>query len=97
MFRITSHIDDGEIVLKLEGCLAGVCVQELDACWREATKAHGPRPVRLDLREVCHVDDAGRELMMSMHRARVRFMTRGCVMPELVREIAQSAGGNGRN
>jgi hypothetical protein len=47
MFRITSFIEDGEIVLKLEGCLAGACVDELDSCWRAA---RGPLPVRVDLR-----------------------------------------------
>ncbi len=94
MFRITSFIEDGEIVLKLEGCLAGACVAELDSCWRAA---RGARPVRVDLREVCHVDAAGRQLLMSMYQARVRLMTRGCVMPELVREIAQSVDGGGRN
>ena len=94
MFRITSFIEDGEIVLKLEGCLAGAGVLALESCWRSAV---GTLPVRADLREVCHVDAAGRELLMSMYRAGVRLMTRGCVMPELVREIAQSVEGGGRN
>jgi hypothetical protein len=94
MFRITSLIEDGEIVLKLEGCLAGAYVQELDSCWRSAS---GTLPVRVDLREVCHVDAGGRQLLMSMYRARVRLITRGCVMPELVREIAQSVDGGGRD
>jgi anti-anti-sigma regulatory factor len=94
MFRITSFFEDGETVLKLEGCLAGAAVQELDSCWRAVP---GTFPVRVDLREVCHVDDAGRELLMSMYRARVRLITRGCVMPELVREIAQSVDGGGRS
>ena len=90
MFRITSLIEDGEIVLKIEGCLAGPGVHELDSCWRASP---GTLPVRVDLREVCHVDAAGRQLLMSMYRARVRLITRGCVMPELVREIAQSVDG----
>ena len=94
MFRITSRIEDGEIVLKLEGCLAGAGVQELDACWR-ATR--DTRCVRVDLREVCHVDAAGERLLMSMYRARVRLITRGCVMPELVREIAELVDGGGRS
>ena len=93
MFRITSLIEDGEIVVKLEGCLAGACVPELESCWRAARGL----PVRVDLREVCHVDAAGRELLMSMYRARVRLMTRGCVMPELVREIARSVDDGARS
>lgn len=94
MFRITSLIEDGEIVLKLEGSLRGPCVQELESCWRAA---EGVLPVRVDLREVCHVDARGRELLMSMYRARVRLITRGCVLPELVREIAQSVDEGGRS
>ena len=94
MFRITSSIEDGEIVLKLEGRLAGACVQELESCWRSAG---GTLPVRVDLREVCHVDAAGQQLLMSMYGARVRLMTRGCVMPELVREIARSIDGGARS
>jgi anti-anti-sigma regulatory factor len=94
MFRITSLIEDGEVVVKLEGCLAGACVPELESCWRAAP---GALPVRVDLREVCHVDAAGRELLMSMYRARVRLMTRGCVMPELVREIARSVDDRARS
>jgi anti-anti-sigma regulatory factor len=94
MFRITSFIEDGEIVVKLEGCLAGAGVEELESCWRSA---RGTLPVRVDLREVCHVDAAGRQLLMSMYRARVRLMTRGCVMPELVREIARSVDDGARS
>lgn len=94
MFRITSRIDDGEVVVKLEGCLAGAGVQELEACWRATRDA---RSVRVDLREVCHVDAAGEQLLMSMYRARVRLVTRGCVVPELVREIAQQVDGGGRS
>lgn len=94
MFRITSLIENGEFILRLEGCLAGAGVRELESCWRAA---EGTLPVRVDLREVWHVDAAGQDLLMSMYRARVRLMTRGCVMPELVREIARSVDGGGRS
>jgi ABC-type transporter Mla MlaB component len=97
MFRITSHIRDGEFVLKLEGCLAGAWVRELDACWRETSKTAAGTRIRVDLTDVCHVDAAGRALMTVMYRAGVRYTARGCVMPELVREIAQSAEPRQRN
>jgi ABC-type transporter Mla MlaB component len=92
MFRITSHTNDDEFVLKLEGCLEGEAVRELHGCWRDASRISGRR-VRVDLREVCHIDDAGVELMMVMYRAGSRFMTKGCFMPELVREISEAIGG----
>ncbi len=90
MFRITSRTENDEFVLKLEGCLAGAWVTELEACWREAHRLTGAR-LRVDLTDVCHVDAAGRELMTLMYLAGAVFVTRGCVMPELVREISKTA------
>jgi anti-anti-sigma regulatory factor len=90
MFRITTQTADDDLVMKLEGCLAGPWVRELDNCWRDVmTRTHG-RVVRIDLTAVCHVDAAGRELMALMHRAGAQFVTKGCVMPEVVREISES-------
>jgi hypothetical protein len=86
----------GEFVLKLEGCLLGAWVKELEACWRDATATLDGRRVWADLTDVHSVDEAGRQLLALMHRAGVRFMTRGCFMPELVREIAESAEGVSR-
>lgn len=92
MFRITTQTADDELVMKLEGCLAGPWVLELDTCWRDAVRTLDGRGMRVDLTAVCHVDEAGRALMARMYRAGARFVTRGCVMPELVREISESAG-----
>jgi hypothetical protein len=89
MFRITTHSANGELVMKLEGCLEGPVVPELEACWRQVGDPSGGRRVRLDLVEVCHVDAAGRELLGRMCRAGIAFTARGCVMPELMKEIAQ--------
>lgn len=88
MFRITTQTVNGELVLKLEGCLTGPCVQELQTCWRAAVKTLG---VRVDLTAVWRVDAAGRDLLAEMHCAGAHFVTRGCVMPEVVREISESA------
>ena len=85
MFRITSHIED-ELVVKVEGCLAGACVAALATYWRDATLTG--LGVRLDLTDVCHIDRDGRVLMARMHDAGVHFVARGCAMRELVREIA---------
>jgi hypothetical protein len=92
MLRITSRVQDEGHVLKVEGCLYGAWVQELAACWRQTGAALHGRPLLLDVREVCHVDESGRELMTAMARAGVRFLAKGCVMPEVVREISESIG-----
>jgi hypothetical protein len=96
MFRITSE-SEGDPVLKVEGCLAGPCVPELEACWRELSARVNGRTLGLDLRDVCHVDEAGRELMTRMYLAGVEFTARGCAITELVREIAASVAPLGRD
>jgi len=93
MLRITIQRADDDVVMKLEGWLAGPWVDELEACWCQARTAGGGR-VRVDLRSVCQVDAAGRELMTRMHRAGAAFVASGCVMPEVVREVTESARGD---
>jgi ABC-type transporter Mla MlaB component len=90
MLRITPHPFGDEYMLKLEGCLAGAWVPELAACWHSVAATTPGRRVRVDLSDVCHVDEAGRALMTTMYRAGVRFVATGFVMPEIVREISQS-------
>jgi ABC-type transporter Mla MlaB component len=97
MFRITSHIDGDEIVLTVEGCLMGAWVHELDACWMRAAAWLPGRRIRVDLSDVWHVDDAGTALMTAMYRAGVDLVTKGCVMPEIVREIAEAIDAPRRN
>lgn len=90
MLRITPTLAGDECVLKLEGCLAGAWVPELAGSWRKVMASSGHRRVRVDLTDVCHVDEAGRTLMTTMYRAGVQFTATGFVMPELVREISQA-------
>jgi hypothetical protein len=92
MFRITTQTADDRLVLKLEGCLTGPWVPELDTCWRAAVEAVGGQRISVDLTAVWRVDAAGRELMTRMYGAGARFVTRGCLMPEVVREISACCG-----
>ena len=91
MFRITLHDSADVLVMKLEGCLAGPWVRETYEYWMQLGEMRNDRPVHVDLRGVCHVDDEGRKLMTLMHLAGVEFMTSGCVLPEVVREISAAA------
>ena len=92
MFRVTTRIENGDLVVKVEGSLAEPWVRELEACWRETVPVPGAARVTVDLTAVCHVDDSGRVLMERMYRDGASFIARGCVMPEVVREIAEAAG-----
>lgn len=87
MLRITTLYADGRLVLKLEGRFLAPWVKELDACWRGAVSA-GARSIWVDLSDVSLVDAAGEEQLTRMYLAGVRLLARGCVMHELVQEIA---------
>jgi ABC-type transporter Mla MlaB component len=91
MFRITTNGMDGELVLTLEGYLTGPWVQELAICWRQVVEAAPGAQLRVDLTGLWRVDAGGRELLTAMHRAGARLVAKGCVMPVLVREIAETA------
>lgn len=91
MLRITHHTTGDDVVLKLEGSLAGPWVRELAACWHEALSSEGHARLRVDLTDVSHVDAEGQDLMTLMYLAGARFVARGCVMPEILREISEQA------
>jgi anti-anti-sigma regulatory factor len=91
MLRITTLRAGGRVVLKLEGRFSAPWVNELDACWRAVADA-STEPAWVDLTDVSIVDAAGQEQLERMHRAGVRFVTRGCFMRELVRELARRRG-----
>ncbi|MCL4811840.1 MAG: hypothetical protein KJ061_05100 [Vicinamibacteraceae bacterium] len=87
MLRITPQRDAARLVFKLEGHLAGPWVAEVADCWRAAIAAGEPH-IWVDLSGVCHVDLAGRRLLGHMHRSGVGFVTQGCEMRELLREVS---------
>jgi ABC-type transporter Mla MlaB component len=87
MLRITTQQTAGELVMKLEGCVAGAWVDELSACWTAAT-TNITSATLVDLSAVYWVDASGRRLLAEMHRGGARFLTSGCFMRELIREIS---------
>jgi anti-anti-sigma regulatory factor len=97
MLRISTQISPEKFGLKLEGWLTTAWVDELDTCWRAATNSVGTRRIVVDLSDVQYVDESGRDLLTDMYRAGVRFVAKGCVMPELVREISAASELVGRS
>lgn len=87
MLRITEQRAADRIVLRLEGRLSGDWVRQVDWSWRAAETSRHGASIWIDLTDVCRVDTAGEALLARMHRAGVRFVTRGCAMRELVHEI----------
>jgi len=66
MMRITRQQDGETITLKIEGCLAGELVDEMNRCWDEVKTDARQRAIRIDLTDVTFIDAAGRELLAQM-------------------------------
>jgi anti-anti-sigma regulatory factor len=87
VFRLTEHSSRDRLVLKLEGRCSSEVVEALQASWVTARLQAAGRPIWIDLTDVLLVDAAARAQLARMHLAGARFVSRGCLMRELVREI----------
>ena len=66
--RLTIHqVDAKQVVLKIEGRIAGPHVSVLHQAWMELTPSLGERRLVVDLRGVMHVDEPGRSLLADIH------------------------------
>jgi anti-anti-sigma regulatory factor len=90
MFRLTEHCTSGGLVLKLEGRCSRDVLGELEAGWQSAADRAGGHGICIDVSDLLVVDDAGRERLARMHAAGARFVSRGCLMRELIRQITQT-------
>ena len=86
MLKITRRDEGGTAVIQVEGKLAGPWVKELESFWRSAG-AEQTKPVRVDLTAVSFIDEAGEELLRTMHQERVELRARGCFTRCLVQTI----------
>jgi anti-anti-sigma regulatory factor len=87
MFRLTEYADTDRLVLTLEGRCSAEVVDELIASWVAARLKAAGRPIWIDLSDVLHVDPAAMAQLGRMHLAGACFVSRGCLMRELVRQI----------
>jgi len=87
MLKITIQTDATGTVFELEGKLAGPWVQELEGCWRRAVIPE--QPLRVMLKAVTFIDDAGRTLLIEMHRQGAELAAEGCMTRAIVEEVAR--------
>jgi len=87
MFRLTEHAASDRLVLKLEGRCSSDVVDELVGSWVSARLKAAGRPIWIDLSDVLHVDPIAMAQLGRMHLAGACFVSRGCLMHELVRQI----------
>jgi anti-anti-sigma regulatory factor len=90
MIRIQMKELDGQLVLQVEGRLAGAFELELlKDCWQEAHAKQPGRKISVDLKSVTCIDQAGRRLLQSMHRSGVAFVGAGLSTQDILEQVME--------
>lgn len=82
--KIETREVSGQIVLQIEGRLAGAFVPELERCWQSAGAERPGRKIALDLKGVTCVDRSGRRLLQSMRAQGVDLLRAGMAIQDLL-------------
>jgi ABC-type transporter Mla MlaB component len=88
MLRVTTE-NEGELLLRLEGKLAGPHVEVVRECWERQLALAGGRAVRVDLRGLTCVDAAGKACLADMSTRGAQFIARDCLTKAMVAEISE--------
>jgi len=94
MLKITTNRESEFTTFELEGKLAGPWVSELEKAWRAAESAASAAKIRVRLRSVSYIDDAGKDLLVRMHREGVEMVAVGCMTRAIVAEIKAGQRGS---
>lgn len=86
MMKIQMKELDGQLILQVEGRLAGAFVPELENCWQAARATQPNREISVDLKSVTCIDRAGRYLLQSMHSNGVSFLRAGLAVQDILEQ-----------
>lgn len=89
MLKITVNSELEEVLMKLEGELAGTWVGDLEQCWQTTRASFAAKRACLDLTGVTRVDDAGRYLLALIHGSGARMVSAGVEMKDLLESICR--------
>jgi hypothetical protein len=87
MLKITTQADKAGTIFELEGRLTGPWVGELEASWRQNPVSN--QPAKVVLKTVTFIDEAGRKLLVEMHRQGVELVAQGCMTKAIIEEIVR--------
>jgi len=90
MMKIQMKELDDQLVLQVEGRLAGAFVPELEKCWRTARANLPDRKISVDLKSVTCIDRSGRYLLQLMSGSGVSFLRAGLAIHDILEEIMGS-------
>ncbi|MBZ5619753.1 MAG: hypothetical protein LAQ69_13665 [Acidobacteriia bacterium] len=83
-----SELDD-QLILRVEGRLAGAFVPELENCWKAARTSRPSRKIAVDLKSVTCIDRAGRYLLELMHSNGVGFLRAGLATQDILADVME--------
>jgi anti-anti-sigma regulatory factor len=89
MMKIEIYEAADQLMLKVEGRLAGPWVGELEGCWRSARGNHPNGRFLVDLTGVSYIDQAGQYLLQLMHRDGANFVATGLMTQSIVNQITE--------
>ena len=89
MMKIQMKELDGQLILQVEGRLAGAFVPEMEDCWKVARASRPDRKISVDLKNVTCIDRAGRYLLQSMHGSGVGFLRAGLAIQDILEQIME--------
>lgn len=89
MIKIQMREAHDELILQVEGRLAGAFVPELESSWQIVREHHAGRKISVDLKNVTCVDRSGRYLLQLMHSDGVSFLRAGLGIQDILEEIME--------
>ena len=87
MLRVRIEKSPRETLLRLDGRLAGLWVDELARCWAGLRAEDHAAPIRVDLEGVTFVSPAGKALLVRLHHEGALLTARMCMTTAILEEI----------
>jgi len=97
MLRISVSEMQENVVLDVEGRLAGPWVSELEGSWHGEQARSNGRGILVRLRAVTFIDDAGKELLSRMFEHNVKLEGSGCLVQAILAGITGEGSRQHRN
>ena len=90
MMKIQMKELEDNLVLQVEGRLAGAFVHALEHSWREARASQPNRRISVDLKSVTCIDRTGRNLLQAMHSDGVGFLRAGLAIQDILEQVMEA-------
>ena len=80
-----------QLLLEVEGRLAGPWVEELERSWQAERQRTSPEGILVRLAHVTFIDEAGKELLSRIFQAGAKLEGSGCMVRAIIARITGAA------